>query len=169
MKLSADLPLERARHGGKACGLQQLLRAGGRVPPTFVIEVGADSSLDLNRWIQQCDASEFLVRSSAPGEDSLKRSEAGAYLSLRVPLDLVQASITRVSVHGQALGGGPIAVLIQPAVDGPGGVYLADPAAGLESLRIALSGPVGITSGAALPPDLLMSDSPEAVLARREC
>jgi phosphohistidine swiveling domain-containing protein len=169
MKLSTDSYLERARHGGKACGLQQLLRAGGRVPPTFVLEAGTYSSPDLSNWLHQCDASEFLVRSSAPEEDGFERSGAGAYLSLRVALDLVHASIAQVATQGEAASGRPIAVLIQPALDGPGGVYLRDLSADAESLRIALSGPSGITSGAALPPDLLMSDSPEAVLALRDC
>lgn len=66
------------RLGGKAVGLATLLRAGARIPPTWVLPVDvAPTTADLRRLAEL--APRWAVRSSAPAEDGTTRSYAGMF------------------------------------------------------------------------------------------
>lgn len=86
---------------------------------------------------------EWMVRSSASDEDGSEMSQAGRYLSERCRRSQVIDAVERVRSSGSR------AVLLQRAVDGPGGVYLSqDPAAPHKPLlTLAREGVERVTGG----------------------
>ena len=63
----------------------------------------------------------------------------------------------------------PMPVLIQPRIDGPGGVYFFDRQSGLDRLELSLRGPGAVTSGTSIVSDQLPVESPSGRMALAAC
>ncbi|GHE98171.1 PEP-utilizing enzyme [Streptomyces fumanus] len=118
---------DRATLGGKAVGLAALLRAGVRVPDTWVVPVGAEpAAADLATVAAH--APRWAVRSSATVEDGTGLSYAGMFRSeLDVPAAGLAAAVAAVrdsarsqrvaAYRARSAAAGPeagMAVLLQP-------------------------------------------------------
>ena len=79
--LTLDQPLDAQRVGGKAATLALLKRSGYPVPQGWMIRAGDDPAA-LLAAVQPSALNPLIVRSSAVGEDGLKRSAAGQYVSI---------------------------------------------------------------------------------------
>jgi pyruvate,water dikinase len=110
--------------GGKAIGLARLHHRGFRVPPTWIVPVGARLDVDAFR-VLPVDVPLWAVRSSAVGEDGTERSFAGMFRTeLGIPTAELPAAVERVTVSAgsarvRRYGGaatGSVAVVLQPYV-----------------------------------------------------
>ena len=98
---------------------------------------------------------------------------AGVFLSVPTDLAGLPGSIKRVrdQAADSVLGHGvqPMPVLIQPRIDGPGGVYFFDRQSGLDRLELSLRGPGAVTSGTSIVSDQLPVESPSGRMALAAC
>lgn len=125
--------------GQKAASLGDLLRAGVRVPPGFVILADAfaggqltDASRDeIAAAARALGAATFAVRSSAAAEDLATSSSAGRYLTVlgARPAELDEAA---ARVYASRDAGSAMAVLVQPMLtaSSAGVAFTADPLSG---------------------------------------
>ena len=139
---------DRARVGGKAGVLGELVAAGFSVPPGLVVTAEA---LDIDGWERSLEAAarrlgaqRFAVRSSAAAEDLPDASYAGLYETyLNVPIEglgeavrrcFAASTAERVSAYHQRHAGGTagMAVLVQAMVDpmAAGVAFTAHPVTG---------------------------------------
>jgi rifampicin phosphotransferase len=139
---------DRARVGGKARVLGELVAAGFAVPPGLVVTAAA---VDIDGWetfleaaARSLRAQRFAVRSSGAAEDLPEASYAGLYETyLNVPVEGLREAVRRcfaattaerVSVYHQRHGGGAagMAVLVQAIVDpmAAGVAFTAHPVTG---------------------------------------
>ena len=139
---------DRARVGGKAGVLGELVAAGFPVPPGLVVTAAA---LDIDGWetfleaaARSLGAQRFAVRSSGAAEDLPDASYAGLYETyLNVPVEGLGEAVRRcfaattserVSAYHQRHGGGTagMAVLVQAMVDpiAAGVAFTAHPVTG---------------------------------------
>ena len=181
--------------GGKAASLGELVAAGVRVPPGFVLPVpAAGMTADERRSVlrsaaMQLGADRFAVRSSAIGEDGSDASLAGMYETvldvseddLAAAMDRVlgSAGATRIAAYGHAATDG-MAVIVQVMVEpAAAGVALtADPISGDRRTCVvtAVRGSgERLVSGAALGDEWRIRDAnaasrrtPEGALERRQ-
>ncbi|MFM8272982.1 MAG: PEP-utilizing enzyme [Gemmata sp.] len=169
-------PLDAAACGNKALGLWKLMNAGAKVPPTVIVT--ADHQVDgpaLTAVVagQVGTHPAYVVRSSSTVEDGVTQSMAGMFLSVSTDLGGVPDAVEQVRRHARAaVTGGVdplIPVLIQPRLDGSGGVYLSDYRAGRDSLVLSTLGPSAVTSGATTATDQLPTDSPSCQAALSAC
>lgn len=147
----AMIPLEsHSAHDPKRCGAKAATLARAKAAGFPVLDgwiLPAD--VDLTDAVKKAIAlkakayEEWIVRSTALDEDGSEMSQAGRYRSERCSGSQVVEAIGRVRASGSP------AVLLQCAVDGPGGVYLSqDPAAPNKPLlMLAREGVDRITSG----------------------
>lgn len=133
------------RCGAKAAALARAKAAGFPVLDGWILpaDVGLTDAVKEAIALKTKAYEEWIVRSTAMDEDGSEMSQAGRYRSERCSGSQVVEAIGRVRASGSP------AVLLQCAVDGPGGVYLSqDPAAPSESLLVlAREGVDRVTSG----------------------
>ncbi|MEM7139895.1 MAG: PEP/pyruvate-binding domain-containing protein [Actinomycetota bacterium] len=88
--IAADgAPLDPLRHGGKACGLQELMRLGLRVPPAVIVPIdaaaeiaaGVEAGVVTNVFAELADAVDEL-RAGWHGDDQRLAVRSGAAISL---------------------------------------------------------------------------------------
>lgn len=137
--------LDPKRCGAKAVALARAKAADFPVLDGWILPADVDLTHDVKKTIAlKAEAyEEWIVRSTAPDEDGNEMSRAGYYRSERCSGSQVVDAVGRVRASGSP------AVLLQRAVDGPGGVYLSqDPAAPSKSLLVlAREGVDRITGG----------------------
>jgi pyruvate,water dikinase len=133
LRIEADGALPE-QAGGKALGLQSIMRAGLRVPAAWVVLPGADEH-EIEAFataLRDGSSGTFAVRSSALGEDDARHSFAGVHESrLAVPVEDLPAAVREVA--GSALSDrarayrdqvglepatGPCAVVVQQMAPG---------------------------------------------------
>ncbi len=163
--LSLDQPLEASKVGGKAATLSQLKRWGYAVPLGWIIPAGDDPE-PLIESLRFDPNYPYVVRSSAPGEDSLATSMAGQYASfldivtpdqLTQALIAVQKSYSAVNDREEAeTTDAGMAVLVQVQVQAvfAGVAFSRDPLwGGLDCVAVeALPGPASrVVSGQFTP------------------
>ena len=137
--------VDRGRAGAKAANLGELLRAGFRVPPGFVV-TGDPSPVEIVAAWQQVGSPAVAVRSSAVAEDLTEASFAGQYetvldvsggddLILAVQRVRASGSNDRVQSYRGPRQDGPsdaVAVLVQRMLrpDAAGVAFTANPVTG---------------------------------------
>ena len=141
--------------GGKAKGLDQLLKQGFRVPKGFVIT--ATDSIDQEAVLQAFDelhVTQVSVRSSASSEDTENASNAGQYEtclfvdrqhllgSIRQCLDSAKARRVRDYAEHFGIDGSEMNIVVQEMVDSDiaGVLFTASPDNGSAILIEAVSG-----------------------------
>ena len=152
--------------GGKAAALHRAAAAGLPTLPGVVVRVGAPvaglapSSALVAEIRRRLGAGPLIARSSSPIEDSAEGSMAGRFLSVGSLLDDVAlaAAIESVARSGEQVAEQdgmvevpPVAVLVQPMVDGVGGVCFGiEPVSGRSDRLVAVcsvEGPDAVVSG----------------------
>jgi rifampicin phosphotransferase len=150
---------DRARVGGKASVLGELVAAGFSVPPGLVVTAAA---VDIDGWegsleaaARSLGAQRFAVRSSGAAEDLPDASYAGLYETyLNIPVEGLGEAVRRcfaattserVSAYHQRRGGGTagMAVLVQAMVDptAAGVAFTAHPVTGDRDQVVLTAGP----------------------------
>ncbi len=176
--LTLDSRLDPQRAGDKAAVLAQLRAAGYPVPPGWVLPAGDDPAL-LLAAIEPSAERPFIVRSTAPGEDSAGASAAGIYQSIANLTDRESLAIaiarcqqsydspTAIEYRrGRGLADTAMAVLVQPQIRGvySGVAFSRDPVDPLsEAVAIeALPGGADrVVSGRETPQQYRASLSPD--------
>ena len=152
--------------GGKAAALHAALAAGLPTLQGGVVPVGADVSeltptsplvVEIRR---RMGTGPLIARSSSPVEDTAERSMAGRFLSVgSLPDDAaLAAAIVSVARSGEQVAeedgieeAPPVAVLVQPMVEGVGGVCFGiEPVTGRSDRLVAVAsveGPDAVVSG----------------------
>jgi phosphohistidine swiveling domain-containing protein len=152
--------------GGKAAALHRAAAAGLPTLPGVVVPVGADtarltpSSALVVEVRRRLGPGALIARSSSPIEDSAEGSMAGRFLSVgSLPDDAaLAAAIESVARSGEQVAeqdglgeAPPVAVLVQPMVDGVGGVCFGiEPVTGRSDRLVAVAsaeGPDAVVSG----------------------
>jgi phosphohistidine swiveling domain-containing protein len=151
--------LDAAVVGGKAASLSRAARAGLDVLPGVVVPVGSDlrglsSRSPLVLAVRAAlGAGPLVVRSSSPVEDTEHHSMAGRFASVRAvvgdaaladAIEVVARSGARVAAEDGIAEVPPVAVLVQPMVEGPGGVcFGVEPVSGRVDRLLAVVSPAG--------------------------
>lgn len=152
--------------GGKAAALHTASAAGLPTLPGVVVPVGTPTSgltptselvVEIRR---RMGPGPLIARSSSPAEDTAERSMAGRFLSIgSLPDDVaLAAAVESVARSGEQVAEQdgiddvlPVAVLIQPMVDGVGGVCFGiEPVSGRSDRLVAVAsaeGPDAVVSG----------------------
>ncbi|MCC6737694.1 MAG: hypothetical protein IT452_01505 [Planctomycetia bacterium] len=160
-----QLPPEAASSaGGKARGLDALLRAGHPVPPGWaVLDPGSDPAPLLDAW-RAAGSPAVAVRSSAALEDGATASFAGQFLTmldvrgepaLRDALAKVAASQSGPTAYGEAAGvpGAVVQEMVEAEVSGV--AFGRDPATGEGVVIEAVRGRGDALVSGAVTPDRL--------------
>ncbi|HEY6531065.1 MAG TPA: PEP/pyruvate-binding domain-containing protein [Acidimicrobiales bacterium] len=152
--------------GGKAAALHRAAAAGLPTLPGVVVAVGAPVSgltptspliAEIRRHLGD---GPLIARSSSPAEDTAEHSMAGRFLSVgSLPDDAaLAAAVESVARSGEQVAeqdgiavAPPVAVLVQPMVDGVGGVCFGiEPVSGRSDRLVAVcseEGPDAVVSG----------------------
>jgi len=166
--------VESALFGNKAVGLSKLLQGGFDIPETHILKIDTEITDEDIMFIFSL-YQKVIVRSSSFLEDSKENSYAGAFISLISTRDTIKNDVNTIrkqamevqTLFKQKLD--KIALIIQPLVEGIGGVYLYDKTARKEVLDLSIFGVDSVTSGQSSSFDLLKSNSPEYIFALEEC
>ena len=147
------------RAGGKAAGLDRLARCGLPIPRSLIlleqeqfIEGAISEHVD---WLtSSCSTKDgrLIVRSSSCLEDSERSSFAGQFKSIVTDAVGLENAILAVREHAmEKFGITNIAVIIQPLLEGPGGVFLYNQSQEKFHLNLSILGPSDITAGTNTP------------------
>jgi phosphohistidine swiveling domain-containing protein len=156
-----DKAIDPSRAGGKAAGLALLARAALPVPRGFVLFAGApDETIDaeLSRRLVALGPGPYAVRSSAVREDRPAGSAAGVLASVvGVEAGGVAAAVRycresaftpRARAYFGESGAGGVGVVVQPMVEGAGGVaFSSDPRGGGRLVIEEAASPGEVVSG----------------------
>jgi hypothetical protein len=152
--LTLDTKVHRRSHGNKAVWLSKLLRARQVIPPTIIVSsVESASAAAVSKAFHKfAKGQKVIVRSSSRQEDSANRSLAGCFASEIVLFSEIPAAIARIRQHALSLGAlgfreQNLPVLIQPLIEGWGGVYLSELSGSGETLVLSKLGVSAVTTG----------------------
>ena len=152
--LTIETKVHQRSHGNKAVWLSKLLQAKQNIPPTIIVpSVELPSAHAFAKVFRKLATGEkAIVRSSSRQEDSAKRSLAGCFASEVVSLSEIPAAIERIRQHALSLGAlgfreRNLPVLIQPVIEGWGGVYLSERFGDGETMVLSKLGVSAVTTG----------------------
>lgn len=152
--LTTETKVHRRSHGNKAVWLSKLLQANQTIPPTIIVpSVESPSAHAVSKVFRKLAKGEkAIVRSSSRQEDSANRSLAGCFASEVVSLSEIPAAIERIRQHALNLGAlgfreQNLPVLIQPVIEGWGGVYLSGRSGEGETMVLSKLGVSAVTTG----------------------
>lgn len=176
LTLTDQTKVNRRNHGNKAVWLSKLLHAGQNIPETILVpSVETPSAKEVLKALPKFSAAQMvIVRSSSRQEDTAKRALAGCFSSEIVSTTDVPAAIRRVRQHALSLGAlglreANLPVLIQPVIEGWGGVYLSALSGQGETMMVSKLGVSAVTAGLGDGASFVSKSHPVYATALKAC